>query len=72
LTLAQASDNNQATGAFNASGNQNSDFAETMKAEYVKQDFLYTLVVGGFGRHFFYEQVSLESLEYPRYPALSL
>ena len=55
------SDKNQA-GAFAASGNQNSDFSKTMNAKHVKMN-LYTLVVGGFGRHFF-EQVLLESLEY--------
>jgi len=46
------SDKNQA-GAVTASGNQNSDFAKAMKAKYVKKlILLYTLVVGGFGRHF--------------------
>jgi len=61
---AQTSDKNQATGAFNASGNQNSDFPKTMKAKYVKTRLFVHFGCRRIWSSLFVEQFLLESLEY--------
>ena len=61
---AQTSDKNQVTRAFAASGNQNSDFAKTMKAKYVETRLFVHFGCRRIWSSLVVEQVLLESLEY--------